>query len=231
MKTSQANHPMEPYWLDWGILPYRESLDQQCLLHSQVSQNESHPGYIILVEHPPVVTMGNRQQDFDLLLPSEELERHQVSFFKTDRGGSVTAHEPGQLIIYPIIPLRKYGFQAKSWVWFLEECVIKLAETYSLVLERHPINPGLWFNCEKVASVGIRIKNRVSMHGIAINLNNSLKTFDFIVPCGLKNMQTTSLKKILNQEIDVALLKNNLKETWNRKLREHKPQQNGPSTH
>jgi lipoate-protein ligase B len=150
---------------------------------------------VLVTQHFPVITMGNRFLEQDMLVNEQELASHGVSFSRTDRGGSVTVHEPGQAVVYPIVRVESSRFSVRHFVWILEEAMIRVAALYGVKAARDSINAGIWVGKNKLGAVGIRISQRVSKHGLAFNVNNSLATFEHIVPCGLRERGVTSLER------------------------------------
>jgi lipoyl(octanoyl) transferase len=178
-----------------GLVPYREALRVMEECHAAVCAGA--PGFILVVEHLPVVTMGNRFLPDDMRLRPEDLSEHGVDFVHIDRGGSVTVHEPGQAVVYPILPVSASRLTVKRLVWCLEEAMICVAKEHGVVAARDSINPGIWVGLNKLGAIGIRIADHVSKHGLAFNVNNSLATFRFIVPCGLHERGVTTLEREL----------------------------------
>lgn len=185
--------------LELGLKDYSETLDIMNKIHSDVSAAKS-ADTLIVVEHPPTVTMGNRERYEDMHIPPEELKFKGVKFVKVDRGGSVTIHEPGQIVIYPILSLK--NLSVKKYVCALEEAMILTCKHYGVIATRDPINPGVWVGENKIGALGIRVANRVSKHGLAFNIDNSLETFGTIVPCGLHGRGVTSLQRESDKNLD-----------------------------
>lgn len=169
-------------------------------LHLEVVSNPTHPGYILIVEHPLVVTMGNRNTAADMLQPAESLAKLGIEFAKIDRGGSVTVHEPGQIVIYPVLRLDTVNLTVKRFVWILEEAMIQFCKQFNVVAVRDPENPGVWVGQNKIGALGIRIKSFVSKHGLAFNHSNSLSTFRVITPCGIRNRGVTTLQNEVSSQ-------------------------------
>jgi lipoyl(octanoyl) transferase len=175
------------------IKPYSEALELMNQTHQYLVEHKNHPGIILVVQHPPTVTMGKRELLNDMILQPIELKGKNVDYHNTDRGGSVTVHEPGQIVIYPIIPLENYSLSVRSYVNILEEAMIQICAEYGVEAKRDPINSGVWVNKNKIGAIGIRISNKVTKHGLAFNVTNSLKTFTYIVPCGIRERGVTNL--------------------------------------
>lgn len=187
-----------------GLVPYAEALRLMEQLHTEVVSTANHPGYLLVLQHPPTVTMGKRELLEDMKIPPDELKFKGVAYHKIDRGGSVTVHEPGQVVIYPIIHIDFYKHTVRSFVNALEQAVIDTCAYYDVQATRDNINAGVWVEKNKIGAVGIRVLNKVTKHGLAFNVINNLETFSFIVPCGLRGRGVINLielqKNIFNQE-------------------------------
>jgi lipoyl(octanoyl) transferase len=181
--------------INLGLKPYGEVRDIMKTAHEKIAQNESERELIFLVQHLPVVTVGNRNLVNDVLQKKEELQSLGVEYFELERGGSATVHEPGQLVMYPLLRCSPGGLSVKKLVWSLEEAMIRVCAHYGVVAARDAINPGIWVGQNKVGAIGLRIKNRVSFHGCALNVSNSLATFAHIIPCGLLGRGVTSIQR------------------------------------
>lgn len=185
--------------IDLGCLDYRESLERQLAEHQRVV--DGGPPVFLLVEHPPVLTLGKNADLSNLLLDRESLARMGVLIAETDRGGEVTAHVPGQLVVYPIIPVTRFELTPRRYVNLLEESVIRVLEQYDIAATRDSEHPGVWVGGDKICAVGIRIRTRVAMHGFALNVNNEFGLFETIIPCGIRARGVTSLQKELGQAV------------------------------
>jgi lipoate-protein ligase B len=174
-----------------GVVPYAGALQRMKECHANVLQSGN--GVILVVEHPPVVTMGNRLLQQDMRVSEESLRASGIDFAHIDRGGSVTVHELGQSVVYPILPVSASRLTVRRFVWCLEESMIIVAKAHGVIASRDEINPGIWVGNNKLGAIGIRVANRVSKHGLAFNVNNSLATFRYIVPCGLQERWVTTL--------------------------------------
>jgi lipoic acid synthetase len=177
---------------DCGLTDYREILKLQHRLHEK-----RHRGQItdtaLLVEHPPVITLGARQSANKLLANREDLAGQGIDTVDIRRGGGVTAHNPGQLVIYPILNLTALGLGVSEYIRELESVGIELLELLGVTVQRRKGFPGLWVGDKKIAAIGVRVSKAVTYHGMAINVHNDLSIFDYIVPCGLDGVKITSV--------------------------------------
>jgi lipoate-protein ligase B len=185
---------------DLGTIGYQEAWDYQVRVHERVVNGGAEE--ILIVEHPPVITLGRRGDVSGSVVASNELlESRGVNVIHTDRGGDVTFHGPGQVVIYPIIRLIDHKLSVGGFVHRLEDAVITFLK--ELVIEGHKDKDavGVWTGNppQKVCALGVRIRKGVSMHGIALNVETDLSYFDLIVPCGLQGKAATSLRKIMGE--------------------------------
>ena len=177
--------------LDCGIVGYRQALALQLKLNRLVGASYI-PSVCLFLEHNPVVTMGIRK-DHNLLVSSKDsLAESGIDLVPIRRGGGVTAHNPGQLVIYPIVQLAGLGFRVAPFVHYLEQVGMDVLSLYGVSSERRNRYPGLWVGDRKIASVGVQIMRGVTLHGIAINLSNDLSIFSHMVPCGIEDVHMTS---------------------------------------
>ena len=180
--------------LDMGICDYGLVLDKQLELCG-LRQNDSITDTIILVEHPPVITLGARQDKNCLLADENELAKKDIAVVPIRRGGGSTAHNPGQMVFYPIIHLKQRQLGINEYIRKLEQIGIELFSRCGIAAERKKGLPGLWVGEKKIASIGVKVSRSVTYHGMAININNDLAIFDYIVPCGLDGVEMTSVLK------------------------------------
>tara|TARA_A100001011_G_scaffold162646_2_gene171097 strand:+ start:171 stop:875 length:705 start_codon:yes stop_codon:yes gene_type:complete len=212
--------------IDLGQMSYSESLKIQEgyfnaiieLKRSNRKKETSIPtdNYLLWVEHPPVFTLGKSGKMEHLLLNQQTLVNEGIEFYKTNRGGDITFHGPGQLVVYPILDLDNFFTDIHKYLRYLEEAVIGTLKEYGLKTKRSPGETGVWLDvgtpfARKICAMGVRASRWVTMHGLALNLNIDLGYFDHIVPCGIKGKGVTSLAKELGKEIDVELVKQKLK--------------------
>jgi lipoyl(octanoyl) transferase len=159
---------------------------------------------LLLLEHPPVLTLGVRGDETNILLPQEELRRMGVEVYRVGRGGDVTYHGPGQVVGYPIVDLTEQGRDIKRFVWNVEEVFIRLlSKRFGITADREEKKyTGVWVGNDKITAIGIAVKRWVTMHGFAFNVNTDLEHFKWINPCGLLDRGVTSLQKLLGHELD-----------------------------
>ena len=159
---------------------------------------------VLLLEHPPVLTMGRSAKNQHVLAPPEVLEARGISVHDVGRGGDVTYHGPGQLVAYPIIDLKPDRRDVRKYMWSLEETMIRTCADFGLSATRVEGLNGAWIGERKVGAVGVRISRWVTMHGLALNVNSDLTHFELIVPCGIQDKAVTSVSAELGRTVGVA---------------------------
>jgi len=179
---------------DCGLGDYRQVLQLQHQLQEKRRQGEI-PDTVLIVEHPPVITLGARQSANKLQASREELAKRNIEVVESRRGGGTTAHNPGQVVFYPILHLQQLGLGINEYIRKLEAIGIELLTQLGVNAERQKGFPGLWVGNKKIASIGVRVSKFITYHGMAINIHNDLTIFDFIIPCGLDNIEMTSVLK------------------------------------
>ena len=191
-------------WDYLGLVEYATGLTLQEEYHRKLKEkNCGGDGFLLLLQHYPVITDGRFGKGGNFLLPEEEIRKKGVRVYRTERGGDVTFHGPGQLVAYPVINLRKFTLGAKSYVRALEETLILLLSEYGVKAERRAGYPGVWTGGGKIASIGVSVKNGITMHGCALNVNTDLNYFSLIIPCGIEGAEVTSMKNVLGGDIDI----------------------------
>lgn len=181
-------------------------------IHSSVVGGETQ-GVIMTLQHINVLTLGKHAKEDFLLKGRDQLSRDGIDVIETDRGGEVTAHNPGQLVVYPILHQSIFNLSPRTYVYLLEQGVIDMLKTYGLNAVRDEHHPGVWLGQEKICALGVRIRQRVSMHGLALNICNDLELFNKIIPCGISERGVTSLEKSLRHEVSFAEVRNRLLES------------------
>jgi len=196
---------------DCGLADYRDILKLQLHLRQEKQQGKI-PNTALIVEHPPVVTLGARQSMNKLLVAREELEKRGIDVVDIRRGGGTTAHNPGQLVCYPILNLQELGLGISEYIRTLEETGAELLDQFGVHSTRRKGSPGLWIGERKIASIGVRVSRYVTYHGMAINIRNDLSIFDFMVPCGLDNVEMTSVLKETGRKIPMNKIKREMRD-------------------
>lgn len=187
--------------VDLGLMDYGQAWARQEQAHQEVV--EGGPERILLVEHPPVITLGRRAGgERHLIASADQLKKLGVEVVRTDRGGDVTFHGPGQVVAYPIIRLIDHGLSVGGYVRTLQEAVVEVLGEFGIAAHLEPGAVGVWVDNEqgvpaKICALGVRIRRGVSLHGIALNVRTELGYFDLIVPCGLTGRPVISVEKLL----------------------------------
>jgi len=188
------------YILDLGLIDYKTAWDLQRDLWSRRVKGEL-PDLLLFVEHPHVITLGRRGNRSYLIASREVLDAMAIRIYHVERGGDVTYHGPGQLVVYPILDLKGYGYRLVRYVDQLEEVILRTLKDFGMEGKKDSLNRGVWVNGEKIASLGVTIKRWVSFHGLALNYETDLNYFDLIHPCGLVGKKMTSMAKILGKKV------------------------------
>jgi lipoyl(octanoyl) transferase len=185
-----------------GLVPYADGLALQQQLVEQRKAG-AIPDQLLLLEHPPVITLGVKARDdrSHVLASDAELDDAGVQLFESGRGGDVTYHGPGQLVGYPIIDLRPDRCDVHRYVRDLEQVTIATAAAFGVEATRVPGLTGAWVGSEKLAAIGVRISRWVTSHGFAFNVSTDLAHFDLIVPCGIADRGVTSLSRLLGRTV------------------------------
>ena len=186
-----------------GLREYGEVLDLQRRL-ARARMAGAVPDLLVLVEHPPVVTLGRGGRPEHLRVASEELRRRGVGLFEVERGGDVTYHGPGQLVGYPILDLHGHGRDVHRHLRRIERALVGALAALGLAAGVSPGRTGVWVGDRKIASIGVHVARWVTWHGFALNVCSDPRDFDLIVPCGLHGVQMTSLAAELGRGVTVA---------------------------
>src|SRR5881394_507526 len=170
----------------------------------EMRQRDSIPDQLLLLEHPPVITLGRGGDSANLLASPEMLRAQRVRFFETTRGGDITYHGPGQVVGYPIMHLGEGSRDVRKFVTNLEEVLIRTVAEYGIVAERVEGKRGIWVGNDKIAAIGVRIARWVTSHGFALNVSTNLDHFRLITPCGLHGTGVTSISHEVGREIAIG---------------------------
>lgn len=213
-------------FVDWGTIDYQEAWIKQTEIFNRLIQAKVSPDdtdckdrlqQVVFCEHPHVYTLGRHGDENNLLVQEDRLKAIGATFYRADRGGDITYHGYGQIVVYPILDLESFGLSLKQYIWNLEEAVIRTLRRYGLEAERSAGATGVWLDshssaARKICAIGVRASRFVTMHGIALNVNTDLSYFSFINPCGFVDKGVTSLANELDQQIDMKIVKATLQE-------------------
>lgn len=208
--------------MDLGVMEYDEcrhlqqSLFDELLAAKATPSEGLPPQRLILVEHPPVYTLGKSGKEANLLVNTDYLESLGATFHQTDRGGDITFHGPGQIVGYPILDLEREGIGLRAYIAAIEQTVIDTLADYGIAAERLEGAAGVWLAphrgrpLRKICAIGVRSSRYVTMHGFALNVNTNLDWFELINPCGFTDRGVTSIAKELGREVDIEEVKSRL---------------------
>ncbi|MFH1003003.1 MAG: lipoyl(octanoyl) transferase LipB [Chloroflexota bacterium] len=209
MRCLSAARPTTCRVYDLGRAGYRQTWQlQQRLAVARIEGKVAD--LLLLVEHPPVFTVGKAGAGQNIMVPPQRLSGEGIPLYYVDRGGDVTYHGPGQVVGYPILHLRERGLDLHRYVWCLEEVIIRTLAGLSIGAGRRAGHPGVWLGEQKVAAIGVRVSHWVASHGFALNVNIDLTPFNYIRPCGLEPGAVTSLRARTGQSIPLETVKNGL---------------------
>jgi lipoate-protein ligase B len=200
-------------WLcaELSLVEYREAWDLQTQLVAARKSGILETEVLLLLEHPPVFTLGKRGGLENLTVSRAFLEESGIPIIHVERGGNITFHGPGQLIGYPIIDLHTTRLKVVDYVECLEEVLIRTATDWGIRAERNPSNRGVWVGNNKLASIGIALRHGITYHGFAFNVSLSLEPFGWINPCGLQDIGTTSMEQELSHEVSLTQVRESLR--------------------
>lgn len=209
------NTSMQCSIIDLGLTDYKRAyaFQKECV---EELKSKRSGGFLIFTEHKPVFTLGRFAKRDNLLINEELARAGGIDIIKTDRGGDVTFHGPGQAVTYPIFNLTEIYRDVHRFLRDLEEAVILTMSEFKIASFRFKGRPGVWTDAGKISSVGIGISRWITYHGIAVNANVDLGYFKMIYPCGFKDIRVTSMKEILKKEVGSRLLKSRLSENFRR---------------
>jgi lipoyl(octanoyl) transferase len=191
---------------DLGVVPYADALALQLSLHAQRVAG-AIPDTLLLLEHPPVITLGKAFHPEHLRYAREFYAQQGIELHPTDRGGDVTCHNPGQLVGYPIFDVAQHGRDLHKFLRDLEQAIIDALRAFGVEAHREAGYTGVWVGDAKIAAIGVKVTKWVSMHGFALNVNNDLRLFQTIVPCGIADRPVTSLQQVLGRAVPMEQVK------------------------
>lgn len=180
-----------------GLISYKDALELQMKAFDLVDKNIIE-GALFILEHKPVLTMGIRTDNNNLLVSEEYLSSQGVELYKTDRGGDITFHGPGQIVAYPILRFREFKLKLSDYMHKLEDCVIGTLQSYNITGGKRDEFPGVWVDDTKICAIGVRAKKFIVYHGLAFNINTDKKYFNLINPCGITKFKVSSMNDFYN---------------------------------
>jgi len=208
-----------------GLIDYKQAWDYQENIFKEIvdlkikNRNEDTnilpQNHLVFCEHPNVYTLGKSGKEDHLLLDKKGLLDNDSSFYKINRGGDITYHGPGQLVVYPIFDLEQFFTDIHKYMRLLEEAVIMTLLEYGIIAQRMEGQTGVWLGVgsiesRKICAMGVKSSRWVTMHGLGFNVNSDLRYFDHIIPCGISDKSVTSMANELGEEVDMKELSNKL---------------------
>jgi lipoyl(octanoyl) transferase len=216
---------------DLGLIDYQEAWDYQeerfnlLVDYKRLPEGKVLPSqYLLFCEHPHVYTLGKSGDENNLLIQQEFLKKIDATYYKTNRGGDITYHGPGQVVGYPIVDLEKLGLGLKQYISLLEDSIIDLLKGYGITATNMEGATGVWLDAthpvkaRKICAIGVRSGRYVTMHGFALNVNTNLDYFSYINPCGYETKGVTSMEKELGRSVDFEKIKEQLRTILMRKF-------------
>ena len=210
----------EIYYEDLDIIEYgkawdlqeaymKQGLDIKSGQHNQLIPNETPiPHRLLICQHPHVYTLGKSGAETHLLINNQRMKDLGVTFYKTNRGGDITYHGPGQMVAYPILDLEQFFTDLGKYMRFLEESIMLTLADFGIISGRLEGSTGVWLDADqpgkarKICAMGVRCSRWITIHGLALNINSDLSFFNHIVPCGIVDKGVTSMEKELGHKID-----------------------------
>ena len=208
------------FFKNLGLIDFKDAWDiQESILNSIVAdkkQKKTTKNYLLFCQHPHVYTLGKSGNKENLLLNKKELSNNDAQFYKINRGGDITYHGPGQLVVYPIFDLDNFFTDIHRYLRCLEDVVIGVLKNYSIAGLRLDGATGVWlknknFDFKKICAMGVRASRWVTMHGLAFNVDVNMDYFNNIIPCGIYNKSVTSIEKELGEKISFEEVKDKIK--------------------
>lgn len=198
---------------DWNLIDYRSAWDRQLeIFHALQDNPDNTPERIALVEHKPVYTLGFHGNAANMIASQERLKAMGADCIRIERGGDITYHGPGQLVVYPLINLIRHGLGVKKYIELLESAVIETVAELGIKATSNNDAIGVWIDWDlpsarKICAIGVKVSHGVTMHGLALNVNTDLNAFSLINPCGFTDKGVTSISKEIGEQIDFQKVK------------------------
>ena len=190
----------EVSWVPLGRVRFGKALELQRRLH-HLRRYGKVPDLVLSLEHDPVITLGRSADPRHILGDPTALVASGVEVVEVERGGDVSYHGPGQLVLYPILDLRGFARSIKWYIWALEEVMLRVVASYGIRAGRLPGRPGIWVGKRKLGAIGVYVRSWVTMHGLALSVSPQLEHFRWIVPCGIHGAEVTSIAAVLGREV------------------------------
>jgi lipoate-protein ligase B len=212
--ADRATRNTQPAWwcIDLGTVDYQKAWQLQTDVVAARNNKIIDTDTILMLEHPPVFTLGRRGGIENLLVSEAFLEKSGIAVTQVERGGNITFHGPGQLVVYPIVDLEAAGISVVEFVEALEQVMLRTVEAWGIKAERNSINRGIWVADKKMGSIGIALRKGISFHGLALNVNPDLTPFSWIQPCGLQGVRMTSMEQELSEKVSLGEVRKVIKE-------------------
>lgn len=211
---------------DWGLVDYQTAWDRQTMLFQEIVQRktgpfktrDTGPFHLIFCQHDPVFTLGRSGKENHLLINQELLKIKGIGFYKINRGGDITYHGPGQIVMYPILDMEHFFTDVHRYIRSLENIVIRTLEGFQIEAFRNPQYTGVWVQSridrhpKKICAIGVHMSRWVTLHGLAFNIQTDLTPFDYIVPCGIRDPDkgVTSLHLETDLPLDLPAIQNKM---------------------
>ena len=212
-QPATCNPQRDTWWcIDLDKIDYNEAWKLQTDIVEARNNQIIDTDVILMLEHPPVFTLGRRGGAENLLVSDAFLKQSGIAVTQVERGGNITYHGPGQLVVYPIVDLEAAGISVVGFVEALEEVMLRTVEVWGIKAERKSVNRGIWVGDKKLGSIGIALRKGISFHGLALNVNLDLAPFSWIQPCGLQDVRMTSVEQELPGKVSMPDVRNVLKE-------------------
>ena len=214
--SSQAKIKYTETWLsiDFDRIGYRDAWELQSNLIIARKDRRLQNDIVLFLEHPPVFTLGRRGGRECMLVSDEFLVNAGIQVIQVERGGNITFHGPGQLVVYPIVDLNAARIKVVDFVNSLEDVMIRTAGNWGIAAERNFANRGIWVGPHKMGSIGIAVRRGISFHGLALNVHTDLTPFSWIQPCGLQNVAMTTMQQETTQKISIQQVRRVLKKQF-----------------
>ncbi len=212
LETRSAHHAMHKlnreartcWCINLDTIDYDEAWKLQTAIVEARINRVIDKDIVLMLEHPSVFTLGRRGGTENLLVSKSFLEKSGIAVTQVERGGNITYHGPGQLVVYPIVNLEAAKISVVEFVEALESVMIQTTAVWGIYAERNPVNRGIWVGNNKIGSVGIALRKGISFHGLALNINLDLTPFSWIQPCGLQGVRMTSIQQELLEKVPMA---------------------------